>query len=227
MKSPARIGRPPALTQEVIARAVIDVGFEDLTVAAVRNRLGVGQTTIYRYAADRDELVRIGLAYLVDRAPWPSLEGPWRQVVSEHAITLWNLWAEHPGAATEAVRGVLPLSILRLTDDLCAVLLRQGFEPADAILACDVLFDMVTDNRRHLEHHQRSGDLREIAADLKRNGVPCPIRARADPASRPATEDECRTIHTAIEEAVTADPLNWFTRKLRVVLDGMEHSLAP
>ena len=40
--TPARMGRPPALTRAQIARVVIEVGFENLTMAAVRDRLGVG-----------------------------------------------------------------------------------------------------------------------------------------------------------------------------------------
>ena len=55
----ARRGRPPSLTREQIAKAVLDVGFANLTFAAVRDRLGVGETTLYRYAPDRDELVRM------------------------------------------------------------------------------------------------------------------------------------------------------------------------
>ena len=59
----ARRGRPPSLTREQIAKTVLDVGFANLTFAAVRDRLGVGETTLYRYAPDRDELVRMGLEY--------------------------------------------------------------------------------------------------------------------------------------------------------------------
>ena len=44
--TPARMGRPPALTRAQIARVVIEVGFENLTMAAVRDRLGVGHTTL-------------------------------------------------------------------------------------------------------------------------------------------------------------------------------------
>ena len=54
----ARRGRPPSLTREQIAKTVLDVGFANLTFAAVRDRLGVGETTLYLYAPDRYELVR-------------------------------------------------------------------------------------------------------------------------------------------------------------------------
>lgn len=222
-----RRGRPPALNREAIAHAVIDVGFTNLTVAAVRDRLGVGQTTLYRYAADRDELVRIGLSHLLEHATWPSRDGTWRDVLHRHALALWRLWEAHPGSATEAARGVLPLTMMRLTDDLCAILLRQGFTPEGAILACDIVFDMVTDNRRGLEDHSYIGPNADAGAghfhDHQR-GYPNQAKSGS---GHPATEEELLAIHAAIKQAVTADPLDWFTGKLRVALDGVEHSLAP
>lgn len=152
MTPAARMGRPPALDQDRIAEAVLDVGFDELTFAAVRDRLGVGQTTLYRHAANRNELVRIGLDHALTHADWPDRDGPWRKVLEEHAVALWRLWAQHPGMATEAARGIVPPTMLRMTDELCAVLLRQGFTPERAVLACDIVFDMVTDNRRGIEH---------------------------------------------------------------------------
>ena len=227
MTTAARMGRPPILTREAIAQAVIDVGFTNLTVAAVRDHLGVGQTTLYRYAADRDELVRIGLTHLLQHAAWPSRDGAWRQVLTEHALTLWHLWETHPGSATEAARGILPLTMMRLTDDLCAILLRQGFTPANAILACDIVFDMVTDNRRGLEDHNYIGPNADAGAGHfhdHQHGYPNQAKSGS---GHPATEEERLAIHAAIKQAVTADPLDWFTRKLRVALDGVERSRAP
>lgn len=222
-----RMGRPPALNREAIAHAVIEVGFTNLTVAAVRDRLGVGQTTLYRYAADRDELVQIGLSHLLEHATWPSRDGAWRDVLSQHALVLWHLWEAHPGAATEAARGVLPLAMMRLTDDLCAILLRHGFTPEGAVLACDVVFDMVTDNRRGLEHHNNAEPSADAGAGHfhdQQRGYPNQAKSNA---GHPATEEERQAIHAAIKQAVTAEPLDWFTGKLRVALDGIEHALAP
>ena len=93
----ARRGRPPSLTREQIAKTVLDVGFANLTFAAVRDRLGVGETTLYRYAPDRDELVRMGLEYAYSGIEVPSFEGPWREVLTAHALnTLRNTRAQQP-----------------------------------------------------------------------------------------------------------------------------------
>ncbi len=222
MTTTSRMGRPPALTREMIAHAVIEIGFADLTVAAVRERLGVGQTTLYRYVADRDELVRIGIGYLLKHAPWPSRDGAWRDVLSRHAMALWHLWEAHPGSATEVARGVYPLAGVRIADDLCAVLLRQGFTPANAILACDIVFDMVTDNRHALEHYDFTGE--SVNAEHVPDRYPNQIESKL---AHPATDGERQIIHAEIQKAFVAQPSDWFANKLRVVLDGVEHSLAP
>lgn len=218
-----RIGRPPALTRAQVADAVIAIGFVDLTFAAVRQRLEVGQTTLFRHVADRDELVRIGLTRLVEQAPWPSRDGGWRDVLTQHALALWQLLAAHPGSAAEMARGVVPLSLMQLTDDLCAVLLRQGFTPAHAILACDIVFDMVIDNRRGVEH------LQSLDPSQAQEGSHCfedvyPNQAES-PDTPPATEAERETIHSVIAAATSSDPLDWFTGKLTVALAGIEAEL--
>lgn len=217
----ARIGRPPVLTRDAIARAVLDVGFPALTFAAVRERLSVGQTTLYRYAKDRDELVRIALDRAIAQTDWPPLDGTWRQIMERYALALWHVWASHPGSANEAARGIVPPSMMRLADDLCAVLLRRGFTPQAAVLACDVVFDMVTDNRRGVEHLDSGpGTVWENPHRGWDEEEPPPDAGHATAAERAA-------VHAAMREATSAAPIDWFTGKLRVVLDGVAHSLAP
>ncbi|MFV0373309.1 TetR/AcrR family transcriptional regulator [Microbacterium sp.] len=213
------------LTREAIARAVLTVGFSDLTFAAVRDQLGVGHTTLYRHVTDRDELVRIGLSHIFEHATWPSLDGHWREVLSDYALTFWHLLAANPGSATETARGLVPPLMMCLTDDLCAALLRQGFTPPNAILAADIVFDMVTDNRRGVEHvHSARSDTG--GSNTRGVDVRSPNQVES-PSARPATEQEHQAIHTAMSDAMTSDPLDWFARKLHVALDGVERSLAP
>lgn len=221
----ARMGRPPVLTREAVARAVLDVGFAELTFAAVRDCLRVGQTTLYRYAPDRDELVRVALDYAIAQVEWPSLEGPWREVLERYAITAWNTWAAYPGAATEATRGILPAGMMRLLDDIAAMLMRQGFTPDNAVLACEVVFDLVTDNRRSVEHLDAvvpgAGPGRAHLHELwSEDASPSPPHGTATPTERDR-------IHATMRAAISARPLDWFTGKLQVVLDGVEQRLAP
>ena len=85
MAEGARRGRPPRLTRETVARAVLEVGFPQLTFTAVRERLGVGESTLFRYAPDRDELVRLGLGLAMESVEMPPRQGPWRQVLTDYA----------------------------------------------------------------------------------------------------------------------------------------------
>ena len=123
----ARRGRPPSLTREQIAKTVLDVGFANLTFAAVRDRLGVGETTLYRYAPDRDELVRMGLEYAYSGIEVPSFEGPWREVLTAHALNTWHSLEKYPGAATEVARGIVPPIATYFFEELCVILIKQGF----------------------------------------------------------------------------------------------------
>lgn len=223
--STGRRGRPPLLTGETIGRAVLDVGFTKLTFAAVRERLGVGETTLFRYAHDRDELVRYGLDYAVAHTTWPPLTGHWRDILGSYALTAWHTWEAHPGSATETARGIVPRGAMRLVEDLCSMLVGHGFTAESAVLACDLVFDLAADSRRGVEHLDTlvpgAGPSRE---HLHRSWTGT---ASSEAGDAGATGPVPGQIHDAIGSALTADPLDWFTHKLTVVLNGIEHTLAP
>ena len=220
MAGGARRGRPPRLSQDAVAQAVLEVGFPQLTFAAVRERLGVGESTLFRYAPDRDELVRLGLELAMESVEWPAMDGPWRQVLTDYAVCAWRFWEANPGAATEASRGIIVPMMVRFTDDLCAFLVERGFTPRNALLACDLVFDMVADNRRGVEQLDgllgqtgpgRAGFRRQWASDA--------------PAGDAVSGREL--IGQAKLEAVDSPPYDWFLKKLEVVMDGVATALAP
>jgi AcrR family transcriptional regulator len=229
----ARRGRPPSITRDDVARAVLEVGFRDLTFAAVYDRLGVSENTLFRHVPNRDELVRLGLELALGDVDWPSLEGPWREVLESYALAAWHGLAAHPGAATESSRGIVPRAILLLMDELCTVLLHQGFTVPNAVLACDLVFDLVTDHRRGVENIdallQGPGPGRNAMHTLWEDAaVTTPGRAiNGCGASDAGDAEERSLIHEEIQKSIAADPLYWFRDKLHVVLDGVEHALAP
>ena len=220
MAEGARRGRPPRLTRETVARAVLDVGFPQLTFTAVRERLGVGESTLFRYAPDRDELVRLGLGLAMESVEPPPRQGPWRQVLTDYAVFAWHFWEAHPGSATEVSRGVFTRVMVQLSDELCSFLMECGFTARNALLTCDLVFDMVVDNRRGVEH--MDGLLAEAGPerdDMKRQWV------RDEPDENPVPGWE--KIRQAKLEAVNLPPFDWFMKKLEVLLDGVAASLAP
>ena len=220
MGTRARRGRPPRLDREAVARAVLDVGFPTLTFAAVRKRLGVGESTLFRYAPDRDELVRLGLSLALESVEWPELKGTWRQVLVDYATCAWCFWEAHPGSATEASRGAITPMLVRLNDELCSFLMERGFTARNALLACDLIFDMVVDHRRAVEH--MDGLLAEAGPerdDLRRTWAP------EESIGEPVPGWDA--IRQAKLEAVDSSPRDWFMKKLEVILNGVAVSLAP
>ena len=220
MAEGARRGRPPRLTRETVARAVLEVGFPQLTFTAVRERLGVGESTLFRYAPDRDELVRLGLGLAMESVEPPPRQGSWRQVLTDYAVFAWRFWEAHPGSATEVSRGVFTLVMVRLSDELCSFLMERGFTARNALLTCDLVFDMVVDSRRGVEHMDGlSAETGPERDDMKRQWVP------DEPEENPVPGWE--KIRQAKLEAVNLPPFDWFMKKLEVILDGVASSLAP
>lgn len=204
---------------EAIATAVIAVGFHELTFAAVAEKLGVGQATLYRHASNRDELVRLGLDRVVRTAEWPDLEGEWRPLLERWAVAAWRLWEQHPGAVIELTRGVVPWSIVMLSDRVGTALVERGFTARAAVLAVDLVFDLTADSRRGVEILDapiaaQNGRVREVLEKQWRTP------------SAEAPDSIAAQVHEEMILAITAGPFDWFQGKLRVVLVGIEHELA-
>ncbi len=210
-------GRPAQVDTAEIAAAVLDIGFRDLTFTAVAAHLRIGQATLYRHAANRNELVRLGLDLAVRRVDWPGLDGPWRDVLEQWAMAAWHAYARHPGSAAEMTRGVVPPTVLELSDRLGAMLIRNGFRAADAVLAVDLVFDLAVDNRRGVD------DL-ALAAETGSAAMREHIAAQW---AEPAGDPDVGSIRAEMLRAIRADPVDWFRGKLRVVLAGIDRELSP
>ena len=220
MSHGARRGRPPRLTREIVAKAVLEVGFPRLTFTAVRELLGVGESTLFRYAPDRDELVRLGLGLAMESVELPPRQGPWRRVLTDYAVCAWRFWEAHPGSATEVSRGVFTFVMVQLTDELCSFLMECGFTAQNALLACDLVFDMVVDNRRGVEHMDgESAKTGPERNDMRKQWVLDETNENPVPG--------WDLIRQAKLEAFNLPPFDWFMKKLEVILDGVAAALAP
>ncbi|MBB5138464.1 AcrR family transcriptional regulator [Thermocatellispora tengchongensis] len=208
----------------MIAEAVLAVGFRELTFAAVAKRLGVAQATLYRHAANRDELVRLGVDLALRRTEWPDLEGPWRPLLERWALASWHAWERYPGAVVEVTRGVIPPSMIALSDRVGAALMERGFSARNAVLAVDLVFDLAADNRRGVETFDAEPAAPEqpaVRGLIERQCLSAPIAGDAGAAG---VEQEIRA---EMVRAIRAEPIEWFRGKLRVVLSGIERELAP
>ncbi len=217
-------GRPPALDPDAIAAAVLVVGFRELTFAAVAEQLEVGQATLYRHAANRDELVRLGMDLALRDWAWPDLAGPWQALLERWAISSWRAWEAHPGAVVEATRGVFPASMVVLADRVGAALVERGFTARNAVLAVDLVFDLAADNRRGVEVYDAQPDdpaQQQVRAAMEKQWLAAP--ADTDASATTAKQQ----VRAEMVAAVRTEPIEWFTGKLRVVLAGIDRELAP
>ena len=139
-----------------MAEAVLAVGFEDLTFAAVADQLGAAQATLYRHCPNRDALVRLGLDLALRRVSWPDLNGHWKPLLERWAVASWRVWEQHPGAVRETTRGIVPGHLLVLADQVGTALVTRGFTPRHAVQAVDLIFDLAADNRRGVEEIDRT-----------------------------------------------------------------------
>lgn len=186
------------LTKEDIADAALAVGFEQLTLAAVADRLGVSHSALYRHITDREGLVAAALGRVVARTDWPRPTGDWRADLAAQAWTLWRLLEAHPGIERE-LSGLtrIPPEIIERFGGNIERLTGHGFPLPEAFLAVDTVFDLT------------------IAQFVQSRRLP----TRADAAGwGTAASPEITTLLT---DALEDPPDLWFDRKLTLVLDGI------
>src|SRR5690606_20701482 len=126
--------------------AVIRVGFDDLTVAAVAEELKVNTATLYRYVSGRSELIAMGVDRILSRLEWPAPAEDWRAYLEANAWTLWRTLSAHRGLATVFLTAYHASEhVVRHVDEVVRVLIGLGFTPEDAVLAMDMVFDLASD----------------------------------------------------------------------------------
>jgi AcrR family transcriptional regulator len=131
----ARLGRPPRVNRELIARAAHEIGLADLTMTAVAARLGVSVTTLYYHVRDRDELRRLAAEYSAASLRVPADVGQhWAAWLAEWAEYARSAFVAQPGLLEQFINGTLGLDrMLPHIEAVIAVMERQGFSPEDAM----------------------------------------------------------------------------------------------
>ena len=215
-----RRGRPPKLDVNQITDAVIRLGFAGTTVDQVADELTVGPATLYRYIGTRRQMLASAFDRLIVATPWPPTDGPWSTVCETRALALWDLFARHPGAASELAPGPVPPAMMHLYDDLTASLIERGFTPGDALLAADTVLDLTIDHRLGVE---RLALARETGGLTLRDELTATWTGpAADPAS---TQHEAA--RAAMRAAIATPPRDWLEAKLDLAIAGIARRLAP
>ncbi|GGM62102.1 hypothetical protein GCM10010489_37060 [Microbacterium saperdae] len=202
------IGRPPKITRDDIITAVLEIGFTEVTIPLIAERLDVTPATVYRHVPDRATMLSLAWDRVVDSIEWPALEGNWHDVLLAYGDCLWNALAKHPGVVTALSSGLMPERTMDIFLGLAVHLEREGFPMPDAML----LIDTVIDHRLGLEkldgHTSEPGVSRIEMAD-----------------SWKPREDETAALQrarAAMRDAVLMAPRQWLNRKLALILDGGE-----
>ncbi len=205
-----RPGPKPRLSRRLIAEAAIAIGFEQLTVTAVADRLGVSHAALYSHVRDRNDLVLAAAELITDELDWPPVGPSWRDLLRKEAVLIWATFRRHSGLYRAIDQtGEVPVAFRHHLGELYRHLVGLGFGANEALLAIDLVYDLAADSaERSAQLDRRDPDQRQrLAADW---GRPLPGE-----------------LGQLMEAAINADGAEWFGRKLEVVLDGIAVALAP
>lgn len=208
-------GRPPRIGADDIGRAVVELGFSHATFEQVAAALGVAPLTVYRHVGNRRGLMATGLEVAFAGREWPSHEGTWRAVLRRYGVATWHAWAEYPGAAAAAATGAFAPSFARLWVDVIDVLLAQGFDAAEATVACDLVFDLAAADHRGDPADATDEQVADVLATVER-AWDTALAGRSDDSRR-----RLLAARAASQDAFGMTALQWFERRLDVVLDGI------
>jgi AcrR family transcriptional regulator len=139
MDGTRRRGRPPRITREQIVRAARAAG-EDVRMSDVARALDVAPTALYHHVRDRDELLELVAAQVLEETPFddwvPAADAPWSDWVRAYAVAFRAAMLENSGVL-RYVRLTTATTAGRLDqiDAFVGVLRSDGFTPVDVMHA--------------------------------------------------------------------------------------------
>jgi AcrR family transcriptional regulator len=136
--SKRRGGRSRLLTHDAIARAAFELadaeGPTALTIKSLAGKLGVGQMTLYGYAASKDEIVGMLPDVLLADLPPLAAAGPWKATMEDCFTAVYRRLVDHSRVTqTIASSAVFGGAQVRLFESVLEVLHEAGFEPRVAL----------------------------------------------------------------------------------------------
>lgn len=238
-------GRPKLLSSEIVAAAVQEIGFDNLTFAKVAKHLGVSEATLYRHAGDRNELVCAAIEHTVRQHNWPPLEGDWQHVLKQWGIAAWHLWHKIPGAVKMLSAGTIPTVFLELHDALAINLTRHGFKPREAIIASHTILSLAAEHARLENPDHEKGSCAAQLQTKPENPKQTPDTPTSTPENRAGhasqqnrvtatgnilglieiDEKQAQSLDEAKTELFKIDPYTWYLTKLDIILKGISAKL--
>ncbi|MBA2282917.1 MAG: TetR family transcriptional regulator [Actinomycetota bacterium] len=209
--APRRVGRPPRIDRDSIARAVLEVGFDNVTMRSVAAHLGVSVPGLYHYVRGKDDLLRLGAEHSIAEIHLPEDTG-------QHWATWLRKWARYTRTAMarrpELIEhylagGIDPQRMVEVVGRALDVLVREGFDHKAAVAAWDAVGSIALGSAVE--------DVREASA--AGDGRPWISRMHGDLAQRPAEEQA--TLRTLLGSGYVPDRDAEFEDKVTAVLIGL------
>jgi len=135
-----RAGRPRRLTLDQILDAGLAIGLDNnLTMAAVAERLGVSATVLYGYVSGREELIRFASARAAQDHDFPEDVGQfWAIYAAQHARALFDLMIGPGGLLHQYLTGNMgPEGDLDRTEIWLSAMVRRGFSADEGLALLD------------------------------------------------------------------------------------------
>jgi AcrR family transcriptional regulator len=209
---PARIGRPPRIDRAAIARAVIELGFDHVTMKSTAAHMGMSVPGLYHYVKGREELLRIAAEYSLATVALPQFTGQdWKTWLREWARHTRNSMSAHPEVLEQFLTGGIDSTRhVEVVEVVLAVLVEHGFTPADASLAWGTVSAIALGTA--------AIDIGEATARL--TGQPWIARVHGELARhRP---DELPVTRALVAQGLAPEPDRDFERRLDVAIAGID-----
>jgi AcrR family transcriptional regulator len=206
----AKVGRPARISRQAIAEAANEVGLTDLTLRAVADRLGVSVASLYHHVEGKDDLLRLAAEYTASRTPIPEDHGQhWAVWLLEWAFYNRDAFVAEPALLGQYLDGAISADVIaENTDAILAPLMAQGFSPAEAQSAYQLVSSCALGSAVHAIREQRAAGRGEPAARVYRQ-----VLAGRAP-------DELPHLRALLDEAA-AHPLDSFESRMTTVLAGI------
>ncbi|QGP81105.1 TetR/AcrR family transcriptional regulator C-terminal domain-containing protein [Sphingobium sp. CAP-1] len=204
-----RVGRPRRLTTRQVIEAAIAIGLDNVTMAALAQRLGVRVAVLYNYVKGRDELIDLAARHALTSQPFPDDHGQdWRSYATGYARAAYDLFRSDAQLLPLLMNGKLsPATKVDSVEAWLEAMTVRGFPPTEALALLKAIDAIVMGSAVQAAH------ARAHAPDY-------PGTVRAAVTSRPKGDLTRLSAHLDSFVAL-AEPDAW-EGSLHLLLDGIE-----
>ncbi|WP_179427211.1 hypothetical protein [Spelaeicoccus albus] len=207
MHEKRKVGRPAMITLDQIADAAI-LELDGITSTKVAERLGVGQSSLYRHITRSDDLARLAVDKALDAHQWPAKEGAWRDFLERTADAFLDFLTQYPGSCRALLElNPSPTALVNIATITAEYVVKQGLSPREANVAVNLISVICLDTVDRLDKNEQpmpDGQGKMIAAQQ---------RKWESQANHELREDMQQLLH--------AKARTWMHERFDIVLDGL------